>query len=91
MPTYAYQCTVCEHDFEVFQKITDPPITECPQCKGEVRKIYFPVGIVFKGPGFHVTDYRTPEKKDDGDGPKDRAPEAKEPEKEKETSEAHSS
>lgn len=90
MPTYGYQCTACDHKFETFQKITDEPIKQCPTCKGKVHRIFFPVGIVFKGPGFHVTDYRKPEKKDDGDGHKDQAPKAKAPEKEKETSEAHS-
>ncbi len=69
MPTYGYECTKCGYRFEVLQKITDEPITECEKCNGEVRKLLFPVGIVFKGTGFHVTDYRKPEKKD-GDGRK---------------------
>ncbi|MDH7482017.1 MAG: zinc ribbon domain-containing protein [Armatimonadota bacterium] len=69
MPTYGYECTRCGYRFEVFQRITDEPITECEKCNGEVRKLFFPVGIVFKGTGFHVTDYRKPDKKD-GDGRK---------------------
>lgn len=70
MPTYGYQCSACNHTFEVFQRVTDEPIRECEKCKGEVRRLLYPVGIVFKGSGFHVNDYRKPEKKD-GDGHKE--------------------
>lgn len=76
MPTYGYQCTVCDHKFEVLQKITDEPITECEKCKGEVRRLLYPVGIVFKGSGFHINDYRKPEKHD-GDGHKETKPKSK--------------
>ena len=68
MPTYGYRCTACDHEFEIFQKISDEPIKECPECKGELRKTLFPVGIVFKGSGFHVNDYKKPDKKTDGNG-----------------------
>lgn len=61
MPTYEYECYECGHRFEVFQKITDDPIKVCEKCKGTVRKVMFPVGIMFKGSGFHVNDYRKPE------------------------------
>ena len=57
VPTYGYECKVCEHRFETLQKITDEPLKECPKCKGEVARMLFPVGIVFKGSGFHVNDY----------------------------------
>jgi putative FmdB family regulatory protein len=57
MPTYVYQCKKCEHQFEVLQRITEDPIKECPECKGEVTRLLFPVGIVFKGSGFHINDY----------------------------------
>ena len=57
MPTYGYECKVCEHQFETLQKMTDEPVKECPKCKGEVRRLLFPVGIVFKGSGFHINDY----------------------------------
>jgi len=57
MPTYEYQCTTCDHRFEVFQRITDDPVTSCARCGAPVRRLLFPVGIVFKGPGFHVNDY----------------------------------
>jgi len=60
MPTYVYQCKACSEQTELVQKMTDPPLSECPSCGGEVRKLLFPPGIVFKGPGFHVNDYRKP-------------------------------
>lgn len=57
MPTYVYACKNCEHQFEIFQKMTDEPLTDCPECKGEVARVLFPPGIVFKGSGFHINDY----------------------------------
>jgi len=60
MPTYGYKCTKCENSFEVVQKITESPISVCPECGGETRRIFYPVGIIFKGPGFHITDYCRP-------------------------------
>ncbi|CAN2173931.1 CxxC_CxxC_SSSS, putative regulatory protein, FmdB family [Candidatus Nanopelagicaceae bacterium] len=56
MPTYQYACIVCDHAFEAFQSFSDAPLTECPECKGEIRKVYSTVGIVFKGSGFYKTD-----------------------------------
>ncbi|MBU3693133.1 MAG: FmdB family transcriptional regulator [Candidatus Nanopelagicaceae bacterium] len=56
MPTYQYQCNACEHAFEVVQSFTDAPISACPECGKDVRKIYSNVGIVFKGSGFYKTD-----------------------------------
>ena len=58
MPTYEYACTACGHRLEVTQKFTDDPLTECPDCGGELRKVYAPVGIVLKGSGFYKTDSR---------------------------------
>lgn len=57
MPTYEYQCKSCEHRFEVWQKMTDEALTVCPECKGSIRRILFPAGIVFKGSGFYKTDH----------------------------------
>ena len=57
MPTYGYQCTKCNHTFEKFQKMSDDPIRGCEKCDGEVRRILYPAGIIFKGSGFHVNDY----------------------------------
>ncbi len=56
MPTYGYRCNACGYEFEVFQSITADPLDTCPECSGQIRRIIFPVGIVFKGPGFYVTD-----------------------------------
>lgn len=57
MPTYVYACKKCEHQFETFQKMTDEPLTECPECKGKIARVLFPPRIVFKGSGFHINDY----------------------------------
>jgi len=56
MPIYSYKCTQCDHRFEARQRFTDDPLTECPVCGSLVRKVITPVGIVFKGSGFYVTD-----------------------------------
>lgn len=56
MPTYQYQCTACDHAFEAFQSFSDDALTECPLCKGLVKKVYAAVGVVFKGSGFYKTD-----------------------------------
>ena len=58
MPTYEYRCSACRHEFEQFQKITDDPITVCPECGGAVEKLIgMGGGILFKGPGSHATGY----------------------------------
>ena len=56
MPTYQYACADCGHEFEAFQTFSEASLSECPECKGEVRKIYSAVGVVFKGSGFYKTD-----------------------------------
>lgn len=59
MPTYEYRCEYCGHDFEAFQKMTDEPIKECPQCRGKVKKLISAgCGLIFKGSGFYSTDYK---------------------------------
>jgi putative FmdB family regulatory protein len=58
VPTYTYRCTACSHQFDIFQKFSDSPLTECPECGSPVRKVFQPVGIVFKGSGWYVTDSR---------------------------------
>jgi putative FmdB family regulatory protein len=58
MPTYKYRCKECGHEFEVRQRMSDNPLTECPVCSGPVRRVVGSVGIVFKGSGFYVTDNR---------------------------------
>ena len=58
MPTYQYACTECGERLEVVQKFTDDPLTVCPACEGRLRKLFSPVGVVFKGSGFYKTDSR---------------------------------
>lgn len=58
MPLYEYQCRPHSHRFEVRHGINEQPITSCPECGGEVRRVIHPVGVVFKGSGFYVTDSR---------------------------------
>jgi putative FmdB family regulatory protein len=61
MPTYTYQCDNCGVRFERRQKFAEKPISQCPECsKKTLRKIFTPVGIVFKGSGFYATDHRSP-------------------------------
>ncbi|MCX6344980.1 MAG: zinc ribbon domain-containing protein [Armatimonadetes bacterium] len=57
MPTYAYRCKNCEHQFETIQRMIDDPLTACPECKGVINRLLFPPAISFKGSGFHVNDY----------------------------------
>lgn len=63
MPTYQYACTSCGEQLEAVQKFSDDPLTECPSCSGRLRKVFSPVGVVFKGSGFYKTDSRTTTKK----------------------------
>ena len=61
MPTYDYKCNKCEEIFERFQKITDPPLKECPVCGGELKRLISGgIGVIFKGSGFYVTDSKKP-------------------------------
>ncbi len=63
MPTYEYACNSCSHRFETRQRMTDDPITTCPECHGSIYRVLFPVGIVFKGSGFYKTDNSPNEEK----------------------------
>lgn len=58
MPTYSYQCGTCGHQFDQFQRFSEDPLTDCPDCEGRVRRIIQPVGVVFKGSGWYITDSR---------------------------------
>jgi putative FmdB family regulatory protein len=58
MPTYEYECQDCHQRVEAVQKFSDPALTVCPHCGGELRKVFSAVGIVFKGSGFYKTDSR---------------------------------
>jgi putative FmdB family regulatory protein len=59
VPTYQYACTDCGDKSEVVQRFTDDPLTVCSLCGGKLRKVFSPVGIVFKGSGFYRTDSRS--------------------------------
>lgn len=61
MPTYEYACPKCGHQFEQFQSMRDEPIKKCPKCKktGVKRLIGGGAGLIFKGTGFYITDYKT--------------------------------
>jgi putative FmdB family regulatory protein len=58
MPTYEYVCRSCGNHVEVYQRFSDPPLTECGVCGGPLRKVFHPAGILFKGSGFYATDSR---------------------------------
>lgn len=61
MPIYSYRCDHCGLQFDKRQKFSDEPLKVCPECGEEkLRKLYLPVGIVFKGSGFYATDHRSP-------------------------------
>lgn len=59
MPTYEYRCKDCGEPLEVVQAFTDDPLTECPSCGGNLKKVFNSVGIAFKGSGFYKNDSRS--------------------------------
>jgi len=85
MPTYDYRCEACGHEFEVFQGIKERKLRQCPQCgrRALVRLIGAGAGIIFKGPGFYVTDYKRKGSSDSAGAEKDKA---ESPKKESESS-----
>lgn len=58
MPTYDYRCTACDERFEVTRPMTSTEAVTCPVCSCEAKRVFTPVGVAFKGTGFHNTDYR---------------------------------
>jgi putative FmdB family regulatory protein len=60
MPTYEYACTKCGHAFEAFQSMKDAPLKQCPKCRkaGLKRLVGGGAGLIFKGSGFYITDYK---------------------------------
>ncbi|MBX3069941.1 MAG: zinc ribbon domain-containing protein [Thermomicrobiales bacterium] len=58
MPTYHYRCTECNYSFDQFQKFSEDALTVCPECQGLIKRVVQPVGIVFKGSGWYITDSR---------------------------------
>jgi putative FmdB family regulatory protein len=73
VPTYQYTCTDCGEPVEALQKFSDSPLTVCAVCGGRLRKVFSPVGIVFKGSGFYRTDSRNSSGAR-ADGTKDKQP-----------------
>lgn len=67
MPIYEYRCTRCGHQFDVTHAVGET-VERCEKCGGPVRRVFSSVGIIFKGPGFHVTDYRKTPAPAEGDG-----------------------
>ncbi|MCI0458592.1 MAG: zinc ribbon domain-containing protein [Gemmataceae bacterium] len=61
MPTYEYQCDACDHNFDEFQSMSEPPLKKCPKCGRKKLRRLFGTGaaILFKGAGFYETDYRS--------------------------------
>jgi putative FmdB family regulatory protein len=57
MPTYEYACRDCGHTFEIVQKMSEDPLTMCPECGGKLRKVFTAPAIAFKGSGFYATDH----------------------------------
>lgn len=74
MPIYEYECENCGVRFERLQRMADAALTDCPECGGHIHRVMQPVGVIFKGSGFYVTDNRgksstgIPAKKKDEDG-----------------------
>jgi putative FmdB family regulatory protein len=63
VPAYDYECEGCRRTFEVRQRISDPPLTTCPQCGSTVRRLIAPAGFILKGGGWYVTDYPSESRK----------------------------
>ena len=70
MPIYEYRCSN-GHEFEVFQSMSEDPVSECPECGAPVERVFRPVAVHFKGSGFYTTDYARKTKAASSDGSKD--------------------
>jgi len=65
MPTYDYKCSQCGHTFDALQKFSDEPLRNCPRCGGLVQRLISGgSGLIFKGSGFYITDYKTKKEKE---------------------------
>lgn len=78
MPIYEYRCEVCGSQFERRQGFDDPPASECPEGHSDVRRVFSPAGIIFKGSGFYVTDNRETPAGKNGNGTSKAATESSE-------------
>lgn len=75
MPTYQYRCPSCGHEFEEFQSMSEDPIELCPKCgKKPQRLISGGAGLIFKGSGFYITDYKKKESRKSESGSGDNSP-----------------
>lgn len=87
MPTYEYECITCKYTFEEFQQIREEPLKKCPECNGQLRRLITGgAGIIFKGSGFYVTDYKRsnlPQKQEQKKTDLQKVPEKPKPPKEK--------
>jgi putative FmdB family regulatory protein len=96
MPVYEYRCRDCGHEFEIQQSMSEDALTECPSCGGDLRKVFSPVGIAFKGSGFYKTDSGSRSKsssdssKDGGSSTSDSSSSGDSPKKESSSSSASS-
>ena len=79
MPIYEYVCQKCKHHLEVMQKMSDKPLTRCPECRGKLEKVFSQTSFQFKGSGWYVSDYTNRGKAETADGTavKDAAVESK--------------
>jgi putative FmdB family regulatory protein len=67
MPTYEYRCKKCDHTFEAFQSMTEKPLKKCPNCGGVVKRLISSgSGLIFKGSGFYINDYKKKESHSSG-------------------------
>lgn len=85
MPIYEYECSNCENTFEIMQRFSDEPLKECPKCKGQLKKLISHTSFVFKGTGWYVTDYASPERKKAMEAEKKASESTEKKEKKKET------
>lgn len=79
MPIYEYQCQRCDRRLETLQRVSEPPLTTCPECGGELKKLFSAPAFQFKGEGWYVTDYA---RKKDGGAKGDKADKGEEKPKE---------
>ncbi len=91
MPTYEYRCKSCGEHLEVVQSFKDDPLTECPACGGDLRKVFGSIGIAFKGSGFYKTDSRSAAKASSNGSSDSKESSTKEPSSSKESSSKESS
>lgn len=63
MPTYEYECEGCQRIFEIWQRISEPPLTTCRECGGPIRRLLSPAPFILKGAGFYVNDYPSESRK----------------------------